>query len=200
MNHESSTRSEIHEAGKLADFGAALTTADAQELQEVLATLNVTARIEKTLLLLKKELELSRLQSQISKQVEDEISAASRLYLSCAGRRAGLGCISAVSQLCLGCAGRRQDLCEPAAVHADGAAQADQEGARPRAGRQGRPPPEVRRPDQGAQRARGGEQGHRRGDGEDRHARVGVLRVQRDAKLPRLAHLPPVGHPLGGEL
>jgi len=74
-------RSEIHEAGKLADFGAALTTADAQSLQEVLGTLNVTTRIEKTLLLLKKELELSKLQSQISKQVEDKISANQRRYM-----------------------------------------------------------------------------------------------------------------------
>ena len=67
-------RSEIHEAGKLADFGAALTTADAQSLQEVLGTLNVTERIEKTLLLLKKELELSKLQSEISREVEGKIS------------------------------------------------------------------------------------------------------------------------------
>ena len=43
-------RTEVHEAGKLADFGAALTTADAKELQEVLGTLNVVERIEKTLL------------------------------------------------------------------------------------------------------------------------------------------------------
>jgi len=74
-------RSEIHEAGKLADFGAALTTADAPSLQDVLGTLNVTARIEKTLLLLKKELELSKLQSEISKQVEDKISANQRRYM-----------------------------------------------------------------------------------------------------------------------
>jgi len=74
-------RSEIHEAGKLADFGAALTTADAESLQEVLGTLNVTSRIEKTLLLLKKELELSKLQSEISKQVEDKISANQRRYM-----------------------------------------------------------------------------------------------------------------------
>ena len=38
----------MHEAGKLADFGAALTTADAVALQEVLGTLNVVNRIEKT--------------------------------------------------------------------------------------------------------------------------------------------------------
>ena len=36
---------------------------------QVLSTLNVTERIEKTLLLLKKELELSKLQSEISRQV-----------------------------------------------------------------------------------------------------------------------------------
>jgi len=74
-------RTEIHESGKLADFGAALTTADAQALQEVLSTLNVTERIEKTLLLLKKELELSKLQSEISKQVEDKMSANQRRYM-----------------------------------------------------------------------------------------------------------------------
>lgn len=74
-------RTEIHESGKLADFGAALTTADAPALQEVLSTLNVTQRIEKTLLLLRKELELSKLQSEISKQVEDKMSANQRKYM-----------------------------------------------------------------------------------------------------------------------
>jgi ATP-dependent Lon protease len=74
-------RTEIHESGKLADFGAALTTADAQSLQGVLATLNVTERIEKTLLLLKKELEVSKLQSEISRQVEDKMSANQRRYM-----------------------------------------------------------------------------------------------------------------------
>ena len=74
-------RTEIHESGKLADFGAALTTADAADLQGVLETLNVTERIEKTLLLLKKELELSKLQTEISKQVEDKMSANQRRYM-----------------------------------------------------------------------------------------------------------------------
>ena len=36
-------RTEIHESGKLADFGATLTTADAQALQEVLSTLTLIA-------------------------------------------------------------------------------------------------------------------------------------------------------------
>merc|ERR1719321_914671 len=74
-------RTEIHESGKLADFGAALTTADAQDLQGVLETLNATERIEKTLILLKKELELSRLQTEISRQVEDKMSANQRKYM-----------------------------------------------------------------------------------------------------------------------
>ena len=74
-------RTEIHESGKLADFGAALTTADAQELQAVLSTLSVTERIEKTLLLLKKEKELSKLQTEIAKQVEDKMSANQRRYM-----------------------------------------------------------------------------------------------------------------------
>jgi len=74
-------RTEVHEAGKLADFGAALTTADAAALQEVLGTLNVVNRIEKTLLLLKKELELSKLQAEISKSVEEKMSANQRRYM-----------------------------------------------------------------------------------------------------------------------
>ena len=74
-------RTEVHEAGKLADFGAALTTADAPALQEVLGTLNVVERIEKTLLLLKKELELSKLQTEISKTVEEKMSANQRRYM-----------------------------------------------------------------------------------------------------------------------
>ena len=44
----------------------------------MLGTLNVTERIEKTLLLLKKELELSKLQSEISREVEGKISENQR--------------------------------------------------------------------------------------------------------------------------
>ena len=43
--------------------------------------IGLTQRIEKTLVLLKKELELSRLQSEISKQVEDKMSANQRRYM-----------------------------------------------------------------------------------------------------------------------
>lgn len=79
-------RTEIHEAGKLADFGAALSTAEAEELQTVLGTLDVTKRIEKTLLLLKKELELSKLQAEISRQVGRESCCLPIDAVRCVGR------------------------------------------------------------------------------------------------------------------
>lgn len=73
-------RSSMDDPGRLADFAANLTSADGQELQQVLATLDVRQRIEKVLVLLKKELEVSRLQSKISKQIEKNISEQQRQF------------------------------------------------------------------------------------------------------------------------
>jgi len=73
-------RSSMDDPGRLADFAANLTSADGQELQLVLATLNVRKRIEQVLVLLKKELEVSRLQSKISKQIEKNISEQQRQF------------------------------------------------------------------------------------------------------------------------
>ncbi len=73
-------RSSMDDPGRLADFAANLTSADGQELQEVLATFDVRARIERVLVLLKKELEVSRLQSKISKQIEKNISEQQRQF------------------------------------------------------------------------------------------------------------------------
>ncbi|KAH8974329.1 hypothetical protein BDL97_01G096300 [Sphagnum fallax] len=67
-------------ASKLADFGAALTTADEPSLQEVLEELDVLKRLHLTLMLLKKELELSKLQQSIAKGVEEKISGDQRRY------------------------------------------------------------------------------------------------------------------------
>lgn len=64
----------IHNPGRLADFTAMLTSADRHELQEILNTLKILPRLEKTLLVIKKELDLSRLQAKISKQIEEKIS------------------------------------------------------------------------------------------------------------------------------
>ncbi|WP_198927039.1 LON peptidase substrate-binding domain-containing protein, partial [Chlamydia psittaci] len=60
--------SDFTEPGKLADFSVALTTATREELQEVLETTNMHDRIDKALILLKKELDLSRLQSSINQK------------------------------------------------------------------------------------------------------------------------------------
>lgn len=69
-----------HDAGRLADVGASLTSAPAAELQAVLEAAAVPDRAAKALLLLKKEVELARLQADIGRRVEDKISKDQRKY------------------------------------------------------------------------------------------------------------------------
>ncbi|OHD66867.1 MAG: endopeptidase La [Spirochaetes bacterium RBG_13_51_14] len=64
----------MEDPGKLADFVASMTSADASEVQEILETFDVRKRVEKVLVLLKKEIELSKLQEKITKQIEQRIS------------------------------------------------------------------------------------------------------------------------------
>lgn len=66
--------SDFTEPGKLADFSVALTTASREELQEILEAADLQSRIDKALILLKKELDLSRLQSSINQKIEATIS------------------------------------------------------------------------------------------------------------------------------
>ncbi len=73
-------RSSLDDPGKLADFAATLTSADRGELQRVLETFDVRKRIDMVLVLLKKELEVSRLQSRITRQIEEKISAQQREF------------------------------------------------------------------------------------------------------------------------
>lgn len=72
--------SDFTEPGKLADFAVALTTAGRQELQEILEAFDVQTRIDKTLILLKKELDLSKLQSSINQKIEATISKTQREF------------------------------------------------------------------------------------------------------------------------
>ncbi|SNB46249.1 endopeptidase La [Geobacter sp. DSM 9736] len=74
------TRSSLDDPGKLADFAANLTSAVGQELQQVLEAFDVRKRIDMVLVLLKKELEVSRLQSKITKQIEEKISQQQREF------------------------------------------------------------------------------------------------------------------------
>lgn len=70
--------SDFTEPGRLADFAVALTTASREELQDVLETFEIEKRIDKALLLLKKELDLSKLQSSINQRIEATISKTQR--------------------------------------------------------------------------------------------------------------------------
>ena len=72
--------SDFTEPGKLADFAVALTTATREELQEVLEAFSIEERIDKALALLKKELDLSRLQSSINQKIEATISKTQREF------------------------------------------------------------------------------------------------------------------------
>lgn len=64
--------------GRLADFAVALTTASREEMQEILEAYDIPTRIEKALVLLKKELDLSKLQQNINKKIETTISKGQR--------------------------------------------------------------------------------------------------------------------------
>lgn len=64
----------------LSDFAAAITTAPGQELQEVLETLPIQRRMEKVLVLIRREQEVARLQSEINAEVNRKISSHQREF------------------------------------------------------------------------------------------------------------------------
>jgi ATP-dependent Lon protease len=70
----------IEEPAKLADFAAAVAAGESSELQDVLQEMDVAARLQKALVVLKKELMNAKLQSKISKDVEQKIQKRQREY------------------------------------------------------------------------------------------------------------------------
>ena len=68
------------DAGKLADFAAAVSSGDTKEMQEVLEALNIEERLSKSLVILKKEHTNAQLQSKISRDVENKIQKRQRDY------------------------------------------------------------------------------------------------------------------------
>ncbi|MEJ2110134.1 MAG: endopeptidase La [Acidobacteriota bacterium] len=74
------SRSSFDDPGRLADFAANLTTASGEELQTILETFDVPARIERVLVLLKREVEISKLHSEINKQIQEKISGQQREF------------------------------------------------------------------------------------------------------------------------
>ncbi len=73
-------RINVSDPSALADFAASMTTSSGPELQKILETLNVRERIEKVLVLLKNELEVSKLKAQISKRIEEQLSKQQREF------------------------------------------------------------------------------------------------------------------------
>ncbi|MBF0311108.1 MAG: endopeptidase La [Magnetococcales bacterium] len=74
------SRHNFGEPDRLADFVASMTSSTRDELQDVLETFPLQQRLEKVLTLLKKELEMVKLQEKISKQVEQGISEHQRQF------------------------------------------------------------------------------------------------------------------------
>lgn len=69
-----------NEPSALADFAASLTTSAGPALQEVLETFPVLERMKKVLVLIRKELEVAKLQSQIREKVEEKMSEQQRKF------------------------------------------------------------------------------------------------------------------------
>jgi ATP-dependent Lon protease len=68
------------EGGKLADFAAALTLATRDEKQQILESFDIEVRIEKSLKLLRNELDINKLQHTITKKIEANVSKAQREF------------------------------------------------------------------------------------------------------------------------
>lgn len=69
-----------NEPSPLTDFAAALTTASGRELQDVLDTVPMLKRMEKVLPLLRKEVEVGRLQKELSAEVNRQIGERQREF------------------------------------------------------------------------------------------------------------------------
>lgn len=77
---QSATTNIFEEPARLADFAAAVSAGEEDELQDILSSLNIEYRLEKSLLVLKKELMNAELQNKISKDVETKIQKRQREY------------------------------------------------------------------------------------------------------------------------
>jgi len=70
----------LNDPSPLADFAAAITTAQGPDLQHILDTVDLQKRMELVLVLLHKELEVARLQAEIRSEVEQKMSRHQREF------------------------------------------------------------------------------------------------------------------------
>lgn len=73
-------RLNTNDPGALADFSSSMTTASGKELQEILETKSIRTRIEKALILLKRETEISKLKVKIGQRIEEKLSKQQRQF------------------------------------------------------------------------------------------------------------------------
>jgi ATP-dependent Lon protease len=71
---------DVHQPGMLADLSASMTTSSGPELQQILEIIDIRQRVEQVLVLLKKEMEISKLQVKINKQIEERLSTQQREF------------------------------------------------------------------------------------------------------------------------
>jgi len=74
------SRFSVDEPNRLADFAVSLTSADRLELQQVLETFPIFDRLKKAMTLLNRELNVSKLQSRIRKNIEERVSEQQRQF------------------------------------------------------------------------------------------------------------------------
>lgn len=70
----------VEEPGKIADFVTSILNLEKKEYQEILETINVKKRLEKTLSLLQKEIEVLSVQKKIQNQINDKIDKQQREF------------------------------------------------------------------------------------------------------------------------
>lgn len=73
-------RINLSDPGSLADFAASMTTSSGTEIQNILETYDVRKRLETVLILLKNEVEISKLKAKISKRIEEQLSKQQREF------------------------------------------------------------------------------------------------------------------------
>ncbi len=73
-------RINLSDPGSLADFAASMTTSSGSEIQKILETKKVRKRLETVLILLKNEVEISKLKAKISKRIEEQLSKQQREF------------------------------------------------------------------------------------------------------------------------
>jgi ATP-dependent Lon protease len=73
-------RINLSDPGSLADFAGAMTTSSGKEIQKILETADIRERLETVLILLKNEVEISKLKAKISKRIEEQLSKQQREF------------------------------------------------------------------------------------------------------------------------